>query len=116
MSFYQRLFGGELRLFTFAEFGRDDGRPEAIAHGQLEGIVAISGSDAAAGEAPVETIGLMLSLLGTADAGTLRGWFAGLAEGGEVVEPLERRPWGASDGQVVDRYGLHWLVGFEGDD
>ena len=20
------------------------------------------------------------------------------------------------DGQVVDRYGLHWLIGFEGDD
>ena len=24
------------------------------------------------------------------------------------------RPWGASDGQVVDRYGVHWLIGFEG--
>jgi hypothetical protein len=25
------------------------------------------------------------------------------------------RPWGASDGQVIDRYGLHWLIGFEND-
>ena len=24
------------------------------------------------------------------------------------------RPWGASDGQVIDRNGLHWLIGFEG--
>ncbi|MBO0802346.1 MAG: hypothetical protein J2P25_04640, partial [Nocardiopsaceae bacterium] len=23
------------------------------------------------------------------------------------------RWWGASDGQVIDRYGLHWLIGFE---
>jgi hypothetical protein len=23
------------------------------------------------------------------------------------------RGWGASDGQVIDRYGLHWLIGFE---
>jgi PhnB protein len=26
---------------------------------------------------------------------------------------LQVRPWGASDGQVIDRYGLHWLIGFE---
>ncbi|MDA8332444.1 MAG: VOC family protein, partial [Candidatus Dormibacteraeota bacterium] len=26
---------------------------------------------------------------------------------------LQRRPWGAYDGQVVDRYGLHWLIGYE---
>ena len=23
---------------------------------------------------------------------------------------------GASDGQVIDRYGLHWLIGLEGDE
>ena len=33
-----------------------------------------------------------------------------------VVADLERRPWGASDGQVVDRFGVHWLIGFEGDE
>jgi PhnB protein len=43
----------------------------------------------------------------------LRGWFARLSEGGSVVEALEERPWGASDGQVVDRFGVHWLIGFE---
>ncbi len=58
----------------------------------------------------------MLSLLGTAAPRTLRQWFAGLSEGGRVVESLLARPWGASDGQVIDRYGLHWLIGFEGDD
>jgi PhnB protein len=36
-----------------------------------------------------------------------------LSEGGRVVDDLQVRPWGASDGQVVDRYGLHWLIGFE---
>jgi PhnB protein len=29
---------------------------------------------------------------------------------------LQSRPWGASDGQVIDRHGLHWLIGFEGDE
>jgi PhnB protein len=55
----------------------------------------------------------MFSLPGTSDPATLRGWFAGLAEAGEVLDDLQERRWGASDGPVVDRFGLHWLVGFE---
>lgn len=57
----------------------------------------------------------MLALLGTAEPATLRAWFSRLCEGGRVVDDLQRRPRGASDGQVVDRYGLHWLIGFEGE-
>ena len=33
-----------------------------------------------------------------------------------VVDDLQKRPWGAWDGQVVDRFGLHWLIGFEVDE
>jgi PhnB protein len=32
------------------------------------------------------------------------------------VDDLQARPWGASDGQVIDRFGLHWLIGFEDGD
>jgi len=45
----------------------------------------------------------------------LSGWFARLAEGGRVIDNLQVRPWGASDGQVIDRFGVRWLIGFEGD-
>ena len=55
----------------------------------------------------------MLSLLGTADPLTLRKWFDGLSQDGSTVQPLEERPWGASDGQVIDRFGVHWLIGYE---
>ena len=55
----------------------------------------------------------MWSLLGAADPATLHAWFARLAEGGRVVDALQSRPWGACDGQVVDRFGLHWLIGYE---
>jgi PhnB protein len=113
LTFYGDVFGGELRLHTLAEFGRTDGPPDAIAHGQLEGPVAVYGADATGEAAPVRCEGLMLSLLGTADPATLTRWFAQLADGGRVVDDLQERPWGASDGQVVDRFGLHWLIGFE---
>ena len=113
LGFYADVFGGELALFTYEEFNRRDGPPDAIAHGQLNGVVALAGSDAAAGEKSVRSEGLMLSLLGTAEPAVLHAWFDKLAIGGRVIDPVAPKPWGASDGQVLDRYGLHWLIGYE---
>jgi uncharacterized glyoxalase superfamily protein PhnB len=48
-----------------------------------------------------------------ANATTLTQWFARLVEGGRTVDALQQRSWGGWDEQVVDRYGLHWLIGFE---
>jgi PhnB protein len=116
LSFYADVFGGATQLHTFAEFSRADGPADAIAHGYLiDAPVALFASDVAGEQPAVRTQGLMLSLLGTAPATTMRAWFARLAEGGQVVDDLRERPWGAFDGQVIDRYGIHWLIGF-GDD
>ena len=115
---YAEVFGCSAEVHTFADSGRTDGPADAVAHGYLSGgPVSLFAADVAGDQQPFRGgAGLMFSLLGTADPATLRAWFAGLADGGRVVEPLERRPWGASDGQVVDRHGLHWLIGFEGDE
>jgi PhnB protein len=114
LSFYADVFGGRTQVHTFLEFGRSDGPDDAVAHGFLvDTPVALNASDVAGDEPPFSAQGLMLSLLGTADAATLREWFARLAEHGKVLDDLQERPWGAVDGQVVDRYGVHWLIGFE---
>ncbi len=110
---YGEIFGSAVHLHTLAEFNRTDGPAEAVAHGYLEGPVELQGADATGDESPVRLEGLMLSLLGAASPAILRAWFAALSEGGHVVMDLEERPWGATDGQVVDRFGLHWLIGFE---
>ena len=113
LEFYASVFGSELRLHTYAEFSRDDGPGDAIAHGMLTGPVSLFGSDAAPGEESVRIEGAMLSLLGTASPQVLHKWFDRLADGGKVLDPLAAKPWGASDGQVVDRFGLRWLIGYE---
>jgi PhnB protein len=116
LSFYAGVFGGEVQLSTFAEFGRTDGPADAIAHGYLvDAPVALYAADVAGDQPASRAQGLMLSLLGTADPTTLGQWFSRLAAGGTIVDDLQERPWGASDGQVIDRYGLHWLIGFEGE-
>jgi PhnB protein len=113
LTFYYAVFGGELVLNTFGDFGRDDGPAEAVAHGVLRGPVSLFAADTTPDQETFRSSGLMFSLLGTSDPQTLREWFARLAEGGSIVDDLQVRPWGATDGQVIDRYGVHWLVGFE---
>lgn len=113
LSFYADVFGGELSLYTYEDFNRTDGPPDAIAHGVLGGVVSVAGSDAPKGEETVEFHGLRLSLLGSAEPDVLHEWFDRLADGGRVMDPLATKPWGAADGQVIDRHGLHWLIGYE---
>jgi PhnB protein len=117
LTFYGEVFDSQVQLHTFGEFNRTDGPADAIAHGYLvDGPVDLFASDIAGDEPAVRTEGLMLALLGTSTPSTLRTWFARLSDGGQVVDDLQARPWGTSDGQVIDRHGLHWLIGFEGDD
>ena len=117
LTFYGDVFGCAVQLHTFEEFNRTDGPPDAIAHGYLvDGPVALFAADVTGDGTPLRCEGMMLALLGTAAPSVLRSWFSGLSDGGRVVVDLQRQPWGATDGQVVDRHGLHWLIGFEGDE
>jgi len=117
LTFYSDVFGCAVQLHTLEEFNRSDGPADAIAHGYLfGGPVSLFAADVTGDESPFSCQGMMLSLLGAASPSTLRSWFSRLSEGGRIVDDLQTRPWGASDGQVIDRYGLHWLIGFEGDE
>ena len=110
---YREVFGGELQLHTYGEFGRGDGPADAIAHGILTGPVTLFAADAGPDEDAFSSTGLLFSLLGAAEPDVLRSWFDALADGGRVVDALAERPWHAWDGQVRDRFGLTWLIGWE---
>jgi PhnB protein len=116
LTFYGDVFGCGVQLHTLEVFGRTDGPADAIAHGYLvEGPVSLFAADVADAEPSFRCEGMMLALLGAATPSTLREWFTRLSDGGRVLDDLQQRSWGASDGQVIDRYGLHWLIGFEGE-
>lgn len=117
LTFYADVFGCSAKMHTLEDFGRSDGPPEAIAHGFLsDGPVTLFAADATGDHAALRCEGMMLALLGTAAPATMREWFQKLAREGEVVDALQTRPWGATDGQVIDRHGLHWLIGYEHDE
>jgi len=114
LTFYQEVFGGELVLNTLADFGREDGPADAIAHGMLQGPVALFAADAGPDDPTLRLDGVLFSLLGTAEPATLETWFSALSAGGRDIDPLQLRPWGDHDGQVTDRFGVRWLIGYQG--
>ncbi|WP_066039666.1 VOC family protein [Herbiconiux solani] len=118
MEFYESVFGGTLTSSTFAEFGMSSDPAEAdlVMHAQLvtpAGLI-LMGSDVPSSMPYTVGDNISVSLSGDEDDEVLSGWFAALAEGGEITLPLEKAPWGDSFGQLTDRFGIHWLVNIGG--
>jgi PhnB protein len=112
MEFYQSVFGGELRVNTFGEFGNDDPAvADKVMHAMLETDAgyALMASDTAPGMPFSPGTTITISLSGDDDA-ALRGYWEKLAAGGTVNMPLEKQMWGDEFGQCTDKFGLAWMV------
>jgi PhnB protein len=112
MEFYQGVFGGDLTVNTFGEYGdKDAPGANLIMHGQLEtpSGYTLMGADTPPGMEYNPGSNITISLSGD-DAAELRGYWEKLADGGQVTVALEKQMWGDEFGQCVDRFGIGWLV------
>ena len=112
MEFYRGVFGGNLTMNTFGEFGQADS-PDAdkIMHSQLEtdSGFTLMASDTPAGMQRNAGDTITISLSGD-DADSLRGYWEKLSDGGTVTMPLEKQMWGDEFGMLVDEFGTTWMV------
>jgi PhnB protein len=112
MEFYRDVFGGNLTINTFGEFGAA-GTPEAdkIMHAQLETDTGFTlmASDTPADMQRNPGDNISVSLSGD-DADSLRGYWEKLSDGGTVTMPMEKQMWGDEFGMCVDRFGVPWMV------
>ena len=115
MEFYRDVFGGDLTINTFGEFGTDDPAvADKTMHAQLEtdrGFTLMA-SDTAPGMEHRPGNNITVSLSGD-DAEELRGYWESLSGGGTVMMPLEKQTWGDEFGMCVDRFGIPWIVNCE---
>ncbi len=112
MEFYRSVFGGQLDISTYGQFGFEGAPADAVMHSNLAGDdVTLQAADAPPGMAGEEGSQIALSLYGPkADEEKFRGWFEKLAEGGTVTMALEKQMWGDLFGQLTDRFGINWMV------
>ncbi len=113
MTFYQGVFGGELSVSTFGDFGatRDGTDPDGIMHARLDTPLGftIMASDVPEHMEFNPGTRITVSLSGD-DAEELRGYFAKLTEGGAVEVPLQKQAWGDEFGMGSDQFGVSWMV------
>jgi PhnB protein len=112
MRFYKTVFGGELTLNTFGEFGAKEAAVrQKIMHAVLETEAGytLMASDIMPGMEHLAGNNITVSLSGDNDA-ELRGYWKKLIRGGEVTMPLEKQMWGDVFGQCKDRFGIAWMV------
>jgi len=117
MEFYQAVFGGKLDLNTFkaSHVSDDPSEDEKIMHAMLtaeNGIVLMAADTPNKMEYHTGS-SISISLSGDNDA-ELSGYFQKLSDGGTVIQPLEKAPWGDKFGMCTDKFGITWLVNISG--
>lgn len=111
MTCYQGVFGGNLDVLTFGQQGMPGMPEDGVMHAHLatEAGFTLMASDTPPDFPRTQGNAISVSLSGE-DADRLRGYWTGLSDGAEVVMPLERQVWGDEYGQLVDRYGVPWMI------
>lgn len=117
MTFYKECLGGELVMQAVGESPMAAQMPPAMHNNILHSSLAKDGftlmaSDIMGPEGVIKgnTMSLLLDCSSAEEIQTL---FTKLSSGGEVGHPLEETWWGATFGELTDKYGINWLFNFD---
>jgi PhnB protein len=117
LEFYQSVFGGELTVSTFGEFGASDDPAEKdkVMHGQLESPIGLVLMAADVPNAMDHIVGTNVSVsLSGDDEDEITGYWNGISAGATIGEQLTKAPWGDTFGMCTDKFGIHWLFNIAG--
>ena len=109
--FYVRSLGGE--IISLKTFGEVPGSSEAMKDKVMHLSLMVAGtnmlmiSDSFEPVSSSRSISLALTYDNESEA---REAYAKLGEGGENKYPFALQPWGASYGEVIDKFGVTWMI------
>lgn len=115
MQFYKDCFGGELVMQKIAESPMAAQMPgemmNRILHSSLtNGSIILMASDCMGKSV---TAGNHISLcINCGSEEEISSFFASLADGGKINEPLQQSFWGATFGNLTDKFGINWILNF----
>ncbi|MBQ0753379.1 MAG: VOC family protein [Gammaproteobacteria bacterium] len=119
MHLYADVLGGHIdAMMAFDDTPAKDHVPtdwqEKIMHSQLSiGRWKLMGCDAPPGMYnPPQGLNVQMDVDSVENAERI---FASLAEKGKVVMPIEKTFWAERFGALVDRFGIPWMINFQGD-
>ncbi|MDB5506751.1 MAG: bleomycin resistance protein [Devosia sp.] len=117
LAFYQSVFGGDQRLFTYRDAGNLQHPAEAdqLMWGQ---VVTDDGFRIMAYDVPVDRsyapgeIPFFVSVSASAADEITRYWDK-LVQGATIVQPLAPAFWAPLSGMLKDRFGITWVLDVE---
>lgn len=117
VSFYEKALGGKvLGIMTYGDMPEDPDHPmpeetkSRVMHAHLKvGDADLMFSDTYPGE-PYQRGNAVQIAIRPGDPEQARAIFNALAEGGQVVLPLQKTDWSPLYGMVTDRYGITFQV------
>ena len=110
-DFYVRSLGGE--IISLKTFGEVPGSSEAMKDKVMHLSLMVAGtnmlmiSDSFEPVSSSRSISLALTYDNESEA---REAYAKLGEGGENKYPFALQPWGAYYGEVIDKFGVTWMI------
>ena len=116
MNFYKDCLGGELALQTIGESPMAAHMPSVlkdnILHATLtNGNTVLMASDMVSEKGLVNGNNVSL-VLDCNSVDEIKNYYSKLVVGGNADHPLEETFWGATFGDLTDKYGNHWLLNF----
>ncbi|MBL7703427.1 MAG: VOC family protein [Ferruginibacter sp.] len=117
MNFYKDCLGGELTLQTIGESPLADRMPpvmkDCILHATLvKDKLILMGSDMV-GENGLKKGNAVSMVVNCSSDEEIRSFYEKLSAGGNKDHALEESFWGATFGDLTDKYGNHWLLNYE---
>ncbi|WBO23835.1 VOC family protein [Sphingomonas abietis] len=114
LDFYQRVFGGEQTLMTYAAMGQPDlaASPDHIIWGQVvadDGFRIMAFDVQAGRNYDTGTNAFFVSLRGSSADDVRQRWTA-LAEDATILAPIGPSAWSPLYGMLSDRFGVIWIV------
>ena len=128
LEFYQSVFGGRVTIATYGDFGMPSDAPgaDSVVFGQVEadggfrvmaydipgtagGSAVTAGPTRRENGATITDQPFFVSVRGeTLDE--VQGYWAALATGANIVEPLAASAWSPGFGMLTDRFGVTWIL------
>jgi PhnB protein len=117
MNFYKECLGGELTLQAIGESPLADKMPpqmkDCILHATLtKGSLVLMGSDMVSEKGLIKGNSVSMAINCSSDE-EIRTVYEKLSAGGNKDHALEETFWGATFGDLTDKYGNHWLLNYE---
>ncbi len=113
MSFYKECLGGELVMQKIAESPMAAQMPSEMSNKILHSSLTNKGIILMASDCMGKSVtaGNNISLcINCSSEEEINSFFSSLAAGGTVNEPLQQSFWGATFGNLTDKFGINWIL------